>query len=64
MAKMISPHEFKILHNIAIVLRMLNKKEESVKYLEEAMKHVVKGQEQHAKNLQINYKRGKYDLLN
>jgi len=63
MAKMLSPKEFKILYNIAIVLRHLGKKEESIQHMELAMQNVVKGQEKYAENLQKDYKRGVYNLV-
>ena len=51
MAKMISPKEFKILFNIAVVLKILRKDKESKEYMRLAMANVVKGQEQRAKEL-------------
>jgi len=63
MAKMISPTEFKILFNIAIVLKFLKKDAESLQYMKEAEKNIIKGQEEMAAHLIADYKRGKYQLL-
>lgn len=63
MAKMISPKEFKILYNIAIVLKFLHKDEEATQYMKEAEKNTIKGQEKMAEHLIKEYKRGKYQLL-
>jgi len=63
MAKMISPTEFKILYNIAVVLKYLGKDDESLVYMKEAEKNIIKGQEKTAEHLITEYKRGRYQLL-
>ena len=63
MAKMISPHEFKILYNIAVVLKVLKQDAESLKHIEEAKKYVIKGQENTAEILFKAYEEGKLQLL-
>lgn len=51
MAKMISPHEFKVLFNIAVVLKMLGKNSESEAYLKLAEINIIKGQEEQSLKL-------------
>lgn len=63
MAKMISPTEFKILYNIAVVLKFLQKHAEADEYMKLAMQNVIKGQEQTARHMHNEYKQGKYQLL-
>ncbi len=48
MALMISPKEFKLLFNIAIVLRLLKNEKESDAYLQKAIDNIVPGQEKEA----------------
>jgi hypothetical protein len=45
MAKMISPKEFKILFNIAVVLKVLKKDAEAEEYMKLAEQNIIKGQE-------------------
>ena len=63
MAKMLSPKEFKILYNIAIVLKFLKRDGESLEYMKMAEANIIPGQEKTAEVLINNYKRGKYHLL-
>ena len=63
MAKMLSPDEFKILYNIAVVLKMLQKHAEAEDYMKMAKNNVIKGQEQAANHLFRQYKAGKFELL-
>ena len=63
MAKMLSPHEFKILYNLAIVLKYLKQDAESLKFMDEAKAHVIKGQEKTAEHLFKEYAEGRYQLL-
>ena len=63
MAKMLSPKEYKILYNIAVVLRHLKQNDESVKYMKEANENVIKGQEKLSEHLLKEYKQGRYQLL-
>jgi hypothetical protein len=51
MCRMISPKEFKILINLATVLRMLNKIQESKYFIEEAERNIIPGQEEAAKRI-------------
>lgn len=63
MAKLLSPHEYKILYNIAVVLKFLKQDAEADKQMEEARQHIIKGQEKTAEQLDKLYKEGKYQLL-
>jgi hypothetical protein len=63
MARLISPKEFKILWNIAVVLRLLRKEQEAAEYFKLAVENIVKGQEEELKPLIEDYKKGKLRLV-
>jgi hypothetical protein len=63
MAKMLSPKEFKILYNIAVVMKFLKQDQESVFHMNLARQNVVKGQEKSAEVLFRDYDTGNYHLL-
>ena len=63
MAKLISPKEFKVLFNIACVLKLLKKYQESKQYLKEAEENIIEGQEELAKNVFKELANGKTPLL-
>lgn len=63
MAKLISPLEFKILINIASVLRLMGNNKEADHYLELARQNIVKGQEIEATEFINQHKLGKLPIL-
>lgn len=63
MAKMLSPTEYKILYNIAIVLKFLQKDKEAGEYMKMANDNVIKGQEKMAEGLYNDFKQGRYQLI-
>jgi hypothetical protein len=63
MANMISPKEFKILLNIATVLRLMKKNKEADEYLRRAEANIVEGQEETAKKMIEDHKRGKLPIV-
>ena len=63
MARNISPKEFKLLYNIAVVLRLLNNHEESKKFYAEAKSVVIPGQEPFCNDLFARYDKGEVMLL-
>ena len=63
MANMLSPKEYKILYNIAVVLKFLKKDEESLKYMKMANENVIPGQEKTAEHMLKEYKSQRYQLL-
>jgi len=63
MAKMISPKEFKILFNLATILKICKLDKEAEQYLNEAMKNVPEGQEAYSNNLFKNWKKGELAVL-
>jgi hypothetical protein len=63
MAKMISPKEFKILMNIATVLRLLKNNKEADYYLKLASENIVEGQEKMAYKFIKDHKEGKLPIL-
>ena len=63
MAKLISPKEFKVLFNIAAVLKLLKKYQESKQYLNDAKDNIIEGQEELAKNVFKELADGKTPLL-
>lgn len=63
MAKLLSPHEFKILYNLSVVLKYLRQDAEADKQMEEAKLHVIKGQENTANHLFKEFQEGRYQLL-
>ena len=50
-ANILSPGQFKVLFNIGIILKIIKKDEEGNKFLEEAKKHVIAGQEEDVKKI-------------
>lgn len=63
MAKMISPKEFKVIVNIASVLRMLKKNAESDEFLKLARENIVAGQEEEAEKIFTDIKQGRLPIL-
>lgn len=63
MAKMISPKEFKVLINIAIVLRLLKNIPESDQFLQMAQENMVKGQEKEAYHIIAEVRKGMTPML-
>ncbi|MDD5760972.1 MAG: hypothetical protein PHP88_00480, partial [bacterium] len=66
MAKMMSPKEFKVLFNIAVVLKILGNHAESEQYINEAKANIIKGQEKRSLELIQEFreaKDGKLPLL-
>jgi hypothetical protein len=63
MAQLISPKEFKVLFNIAIVLKLLRRDDEAEKYLKKAEENILEGQEAAAKEAIKSFKEGKMPLL-
>jgi len=63
MAKMISPKEFKLLFNIAVVLRLLKNVKESDEYLKLAEDVIIPGQEKDAHEVIDNLRKGRVTLL-
>jgi len=63
MAKMLSPKEYKILYNIAVVLKFLHKDAEALEYMKLAQENIIKGQEKMAEHLLKEYKAQRYQLL-
>jgi len=59
----ISPNEFKVLYNIAVVLHHCNQKKEALKYLERAEKCIPAGQEKAVAQILWNFKRGQITIL-
>lgn len=63
MAKLLSPKEFKILMNIATVLRLLHNDKEADEYLKLAAENIVEGQEEDSKRFIREHKAGKLPIL-
>ena len=63
MAKMISPQEFKILFNIAVVLKILKQDKEAEEYLKLAQQNVIKGQEKISDELIVQFRKGQCPML-
>jgi hypothetical protein len=63
MANIISPLEFKLLLNIATVLRLLKKNKEADVYIKKAEENMVKGQEKEAMRLIAEHKAGKLPII-
>ncbi len=63
MAHMISPKEFKILINLATVLRILKADKEADDYLAQAEANMVSGQEEAAKEFIAQHRKGKLPIL-
>uniref|UniRef100_A0A6M3KW02 Tetratricopeptide repeat protein n=1 Tax=viral metagenome TaxID=1070528 RepID=A0A6M3KW02_9ZZZZ len=63
MAKLISPKEFKILFNIALVLKMLKNDKESAAFLQMAEANIIPGQEKEAGEYIKMFQSGKVPLL-
>jgi len=63
MAKMISPKEFKILFNLAVVLKLLKNQKESDEFMRLAKENIIPGQEKALEKYFEDIKNGKYPLL-
>lgn len=63
MAKLLDPKEFKILMNIAIVLKLLKKHEEAEHYLKLAEQNIIPGQEKQANELISQFRKGYGNLI-
>ena len=63
MASMLSPKEYKILYNIAVVMKYLHNDGEAEKYIKLANDNVIKGQEQTAAHMYKEFKEGRYQLI-
>jgi hypothetical protein len=63
MAKLISPREFKVLFNIAIMLKLLHQEAEAEAFLKQAEENIVEGQEVHAKQIIDDFRQGRGHLL-
>jgi hypothetical protein len=63
MAKMISPKEFKILMNIATLLRLSKHEKEALEYMELAVANIPRGQEEEVNKIIENWKSGKMCVL-
>lgn len=63
MAKLISPKEFKILMNIATCLRLLKNDKEADDYLRLAEENIVAGQEEEARRMIAEHRKGKLPIL-
>ena len=57
-AKSISPKEFKILYNIAVMLVMLNNRPEALRFLAEAEANIPRGQEESGGKLVSQFREG------
>lgn len=64
MAYMINPKEFKLLFNLAMVLKLLGNHKESRHYIELARANIIKGQEKEVKPLFKAYDKGQVTLVN
>ena len=63
MALMISPKEFKILFNLATVLKIMRNDKESQEYLKKAQANIPAGQEVMAQGLIAEFKKGTMAML-
>jgi|25BtaG_2_1085352.scaffolds.fasta_scaffold03861_3 hypothetical protein len=63
MANLISPKEFKVLMNIATVLRLLKNDKEADQYLQKAAENIVEGQEKESWQFIKEHKNGKLPIL-
>jgi len=63
MAKIISPKEFKLLFNIAVVMKVIGNEPESKKYIQLARDNVIPGQEEGVEVFFKDYAAGKHPLL-
>ncbi len=63
MAKLLDPKEFKVLFNIAIVLKLLRKDAESEAYLQLAERNIIAGQEDRARKMIAEFRKGSATLL-
>jgi hypothetical protein len=63
MAKMISPKEFKVLFNLSTALRLAKNETEGLLVLDEAVKHIPRGQEQMVQPLIENARKGNLTML-
>jgi hypothetical protein len=63
MAKIISPKEFKVLYNLATVLRLAKHEVEAQDFLRQASENIPRGQEGQANKLIDDWKQGKMCVL-
>ena len=63
MAKMISPKEFKVLFNLATMLKIHKQDKEAAAYLDQAKMNIPKGQEVESGKLIEDWKQGNYKVL-
>jgi MFS family permease len=63
MAKLISPNEFKILYNLSTVLALGNNKKEALEYLALAEQNIPPGQEDQARKLIDEFRKGQCAVL-
>jgi len=63
MAKMMSPHEFKLLFNIGSILIGIKHKEEGLAWLKKAEEHIVKGQEEQSQKVLKDAREGKVPVI-
>lgn len=63
MAKNISPFEFKILFNIATTLKLSRHIKEAEQFIEQAEKNVPQGQEEQAKKVIEDWKKGQVTII-
>jgi MFS family permease len=63
MAQMLDPKEFKLLFNIAVVLKLLKKDAESAEFLKKAEENIIPGQEKDANELIRQFKTGTMPLV-
>ena len=62
MAKLLSPKEFKVIMNIAVMLLMMKKNEEAEKFLKLAEENIIPGQEEMAHNIIKDARSGKIPI--
>jgi hypothetical protein len=63
MAQMISPLEFKVLWNIAVVLKIVKNEKESKEFFAKALANIPKGQEKQVEDIKKDLKEGKLPIL-
>lgn len=63
MAQMISPKEFKILFNLATVLKIMRNDKESAEFLKRAEDNIPAGQEEETTKLISEFRAGNLNIL-
>ena len=63
MAKLISPKEFKLLVNIGVILKLLNKNQEAEQFFRDAEANVIPGQEATANEILKGAREGKIPIV-